>query len=186
VPSNLLARLATAESLYADLRTLRDRIDVSEASGRLGHIPSALVREHNSLWKDVTGRLAGIDSQSLDSVDLRALALMRRTLGRDLDSLAERPRVNAITLAEPGCRYDARSIAIGLKGLDSLRGRMYACYGWAQAHLSFEGTRLDASPYSALLLGRVRRHGGGGSFLPSSRYGARLMVTRERRARTGS
>ncbi|HEX7337630.1 MAG TPA: hypothetical protein VF252_10520, partial [Gemmatimonadales bacterium] len=131
-PSPAGPRLAVAESLYADLRSVRDRIDVSVASGLTGRTDatpfSLYLRSHNALRHELSSRLSGIDSTVLDAEDGRALGVMRRTLARDLDSLWD-PPATAPAVAGPDCDYDARAIAGGKNGLDSLRSRIYACYG---------------------------------------------------------
>jgi hypothetical protein len=138
--------LATAESVYADLRAIRDRIDVDLASGLTGVTDAtpfgASVLAHNALRAEVGWRLDGIDSTSLRPDDARALGVMRRTLGRDLDSVSQ-PAAGATDAAmtPPACVYDARVIADS--GLDSLRRRIYACYGWSQSHLVLDGDTLD-------------------------------------------
>jgi hypothetical protein len=92
----------------------------------------------------VSRRLGGIDSASLRPDDARALGIMRRTLGRDLDSLPRpSPAVAKAVLARPDCAYDAAAIVRTGNGLDSLRGRLYACYGWAQSHLILDRDTLD-------------------------------------------
>jgi hypothetical protein len=139
------AQLAAAESVYADLRSLRDRLDVAAASGRTGRIDATpfetLVLAHNALRIELGRRLAGIDSTSLRPEDARALGTMRRTLARDLDSLSS--PAGTEPPARPDCTYDPRAIAQRPAGLDSLRGRMYACYGWAQSNLVLDRDTLD-------------------------------------------
>jgi hypothetical protein len=146
-PQPTLARsaLAAAESVYADLRALRDRHDVAVEAGA-GRIatasPPALVPDHNALRKGLASRLAGIDSTGLRGDDARALGVMRRTLALDLDSLVAS---SAPTIGEnrPDCAYDARAIAVAPNGLDSLRRRLYSCYAWAQSHIVVDGDTLD-------------------------------------------
>lgn len=136
------AALAAAESLYLDTRDLRDRIDVLDASGadrapdRTGR--PMLVGRYDSLRDRLAGRLAAVDSATLDAGDARALGVMRRTLTRDLGA-APAPDAAAST-APPDCRYDPASVH---GGADSLRTRIYACYGWAQAHLELDGDTVD-------------------------------------------
>jgi hypothetical protein len=140
------APLAAAESVYADLRAIRDRINVAIESGQTGLTDatplSTLVLGHNALRNEVSSRLAAIDSGSLRGDDRRALGLMHRTLARDLDSLAM-PVAGRPTETPPDCAYDATGIAAGQGGLDSLRKRLYACYGWAQSHVVVDGDTLD-------------------------------------------
>jgi hypothetical protein len=99
--------LAVVESLYADLRAVRDRFDVSVAAGRTGINDAtpmdALVLGHNTLRTDLVRRLAAIDSSALKPDDARALAVMRRTLARDLDSLVT-PLATEAGTAERGTR----------------------------------------------------------------------------------
>ena len=140
--------LAAAESVYADLRDLRDGLDVAAASGRTvltdARPFATLVDMHNGLRAEASRRLAGIDSVSLRPDDTRALGTMRRTLGRDLDSLPRpSPAVAKAALARPDCTYDAAAIVRTGNGLDSLRGRLYACYGWSQSHLILDRDTLD-------------------------------------------
>jgi hypothetical protein len=142
------ASLAAAESVYADLRDSRDRIEVALASGRNGISDgtpvAALVLGHNALRAEAGRRLARIDSASLRPDDARAIGTMRRTLERDLDSLT--PPVATTGTAEivaPGCTYDPRAILRTTNGLDSLRSRIYSCYGWAQSHIILDGDTLD-------------------------------------------
>jgi hypothetical protein len=149
-PNTLPASIAlpAAESVYADLRSLRDRLDVAAASGRNvsnDATPYAtLILSHNALRAEVTRRLTAVDSSSLRPDDARALGIMRRTLERDLNPLS--PQSSAATQTserEPDCSYAASALMAKPRGLDSLRARLYACYGWAQSHLVVEGDTLD-------------------------------------------
>jgi len=138
--------LAAAESLYADLRDIRDHIDVTLASGHTGINDAtpvaAWVENHNTLRRSVAARLAEIDSAYLEVEDGRALSVMRRALVGDLDSLVP-PTAVAVASAPPNCAYEAQEM-LGLpKGLDSLRARAYACYGWAQSHVVVGADTLD-------------------------------------------
>jgi hypothetical protein len=152
------SELAVAESLYADLRDVRDRIDVTLASGLNGVHDSAPVaawiRTHNRLRQAVDSRLDGIDSAGLQDEDRRALAQMRRTLRTNLDSLTP-PQDDSSggMLHPPNCNYDVRAVAASSRGVDSLRARIYACYGWAQSHVLLDGDTLDR----LTILGRLGR-----------------------------
>ncbi len=137
------AALAVAESLYADLRELRDRYEVTIAAGAAhGHpLLGELVRRHDALHRQVETRLTAIDSAALGLEDGRALGLMRRALGRDLTPLDGAPAPPGER--QPDCRYDPRTVGAGSNGLDSLRARLYACYGWTQSHLLLGADTLD-------------------------------------------
>jgi hypothetical protein len=138
--------LAVAESLYADLRDSRDRIDVTIASGGSGTSDTAplgaYIIGYNALRKNVAARLASVDSSTLREDDARALAIMRRNLRRDLDSLSLPPKTSP-SAQPPSCDYDVRGISRLRNGRDSLRARIYACYAWAQSHVVIGGDTLD-------------------------------------------
>jgi hypothetical protein len=140
-PAPAPAALAAAESLYLTTRDLRDRIDVLDASGadrtaeRVAR--PVLVRRYDSLRTVLAARLERADSASLGRDDARALGVMRRTLARDLGG-APRP-VSPDVPAAPDCGYAADSVP----GVDSLRARIYACYGWTQSHLVMDGDTVD-------------------------------------------
>ena len=145
-PGPAPAELAVAESLYADLRSIRDRIDVSLEASRTSIADAtpfaALVLSHNAARDDLARRLATIDSAALREDDARALGTMRRTLARDLGPVVA-PIASDKAQTEPACAYDAGAVAAAPRGLDSLRKRIYACYGWAQSHLVAEGDTTD-------------------------------------------
>jgi hypothetical protein len=136
--------LTAAESLYADLRELRDRIDIGTELPP-GDDPAlssaALIPEYNTLRNRVASSLAAVDSSRLGRNDARALGLMRRTLSRELGPVVQPAAAPPASAAAPDCDYNASAIAA--KGLDSLRSRLYACYGWAQSHVSVQGETLD-------------------------------------------
>ncbi len=104
--------LARAESLYADLRIIRDRIDVKTEAGRA---PSAdVILRHNALRDNVARSLAAVDSAALKEEDTRALSIMRRTLVRDLGPITS-STASQTPSAEtpPGCDYDPGAVAAG-------------------------------------------------------------------------
>ena len=134
--------LSAAESLYADLRDSRDRIDVTLASGAGATRLSDSIAGYNALRRQVAARIGAIDSTALLREDARALAVMRRTLAQDLDSVP--PSENSSTPPrQPSCSFDPGTIARLRNGLDSLRARIYACYAWAQSHVLVGRDSLD-------------------------------------------
>jgi hypothetical protein len=140
------AELARAESLYADLRSVRDRIDVMREAGWTGRGQAfdALVLKHNAVRDDLAGGLTTIDSTALSQEDARAFGTMRRTLARGLGAVtAPSATPERAAETEPACDYDARAVVAAAGGLDSLRRRIYACYGWAQSHLVTDGDTTD-------------------------------------------
>ncbi|HYC33912.1 MAG TPA: hypothetical protein VEB59_16595 [Gemmatimonadales bacterium] len=137
--------LAPAESAFADLRELRDRYEVSTAAGRAATpegLPLAdLSARHDSLRVRVSAALAGIDSAGLGGEDRRALAAMRKALAAELTPLATGAATEAP--GPPDCAYDPPRLAPGPAEVETLRARLYACYGWAQSHVALKTDTLD-------------------------------------------
>ena len=135
------ATLAAAESLYLETRDLRDRMDVLDASGADTAADGArrplLVRRYDSLRTRLAARLGAVDSATLNAGDGRALGVMRRTLARDLGPAPTPDTTSGAT--PPDCEYDPAAS----NDVDSLRARIYACYGWAQAHIVTDGDTVD-------------------------------------------
>jgi hypothetical protein len=133
--------------VYLDLRELRDRIDVAGSAGPGSGLdaPSiaALSRRHDELRREATDRLDQVDSTALTRDDARAYAIMRAALGRALGPLQGSPITGAPTPSVPECGYDPAAVAATRRGLDSLRSRIYACYGWAQHHVAVAGDTMD-------------------------------------------
>ena len=145
-PAPARAPLAAAESAYASLRDLRDRYDVATEVGRTaaadGTPLAALAERHDSVRRQLAELLAAVDSGALRGDDARALGTMRRTLAGDVGPLA------AATAAVPGgaapdCVYDPAVVSAQPGGLDSLRRRIYACYGRAQARVAVRSDTMD-------------------------------------------
>ena len=157
-PAGAAVALARAESVYADLRALRDRIAVTTAAG-LSRSPegvpvSTLARRADSLRATLEPRLGAIDSTALAGEDRRALAVMRRMLTSELGPVADSVSSAAADTAPPDCTYDPRTLG-GSGGASGLRGRAYSCFGWAQGHLVLDGNQLDRHS----VLGRLSREG---------------------------
>jgi hypothetical protein len=140
--------LAAAESLYLELRDVRDRIDVAAAAARDtardGTPVATLAARHHDLRRAVVARLAAVDSAALRADDRRALGVMRRTLVSALAPISPAgDRTAAAAEQRPDCEYDPGLIARSVRGADSLRARIYACYGWAQHHVLVGADTLD-------------------------------------------
>ena len=147
IPGPSAAGLAPAESLYLELRDIRDRIDVRTEGGRAGNDDTAdlsgLVGRHNALRERFSRTLADVDSATLRPEDARALGIMRTALARDLGPLSVPDSAAGPSPRMPDCAYDARTLVQGEHGLDSLRSRMYSCYAWAQSHVVVPGDTTD-------------------------------------------
>ena len=139
--------LATAESLYLELRDVRDRIDVAAAAARRvdsdGTPVTTLATRHHELRRGVVERLDAVDTAALSPTDHRAFGLMRRALGTSLMPLAGSYSAAAPAERRPECGYDPVTIARTPHAADSLRRRIYACYGWAQQHITAGEDTLD-------------------------------------------
>ena len=149
--------IALAESAYADLRALRDRYDIATASGRTattdGEPLATLAARHDALRIAVVSRLASLDSAGMGNEDARALRTMRAALAGDLGALGTSPADSATVELQPDCAYDAAAIAGAQRGLDSLRKRIYDCYGWAQHRIVVGTDTLDR----LTILGKIGR-----------------------------
>jgi hypothetical protein len=133
--------LVAAESLYLDLRDVRDRIGVAGSAGRTaasdGTPVATLARRHEELRRALLTRLDAVDSSALAGDDARAFGTMRAALRRALTALTDTGSAGSSpTRRRPDCDYDPTALAATRNGLDSLRGRLYACYGWAQSHVA--------------------------------------------------
>jgi hypothetical protein len=135
--------LAATESLYLDLRDVRDRIDVAAAAARDaawdGTPVSTLAVRHHQLRRDVLERLAELDSAQLSADDRRALGVMRRALERDLTPVSASAGPTTSGQGQPDCRYDPSAFPRA----DSLRARIYACYAWTQHQVVVGDDTLD-------------------------------------------
>ncbi|HEY8106983.1 MAG TPA: hypothetical protein VIE46_12820, partial [Gemmatimonadales bacterium] len=145
-PAGAAAALARAESVYADLRALRDRITVSSSAGRRetpDGVPLAtLARRADSLRATLEPRLGAIDSVPLGGEDRRALAVMRRVLDSALGPVTDSLSHITSDATPPDCTYDPPAL-VASGGAGALRARAYACYGWAERRLRFEGRPLS-------------------------------------------
>ncbi len=141
------ASLTAADSIYADLRAVRDRIEITAATQRTtspdGVSLAELTQRHNAIRQVLSLHLASIEPHNLAADDARALAVMRGALAGDLGALAESTSTAALGDARPDCAYDAGAIAAMPNGVDSLKRRLYACYGWSQQHVAVGEAQLD-------------------------------------------
>ncbi len=139
------AALSRAESVYAAVRTLKDRLDI--ATLRVLPESAAALRPGYLAQRGALVRALAIDSLQLrDTTDRRALATMRRTLADELTDAPQPP--GGVTAADAGrCAYDPRAIA----DADSLQARLYDCYGAATRDIVVDGARLDRLTVLGLL-----------------------------------
>jgi hypothetical protein len=132
-PASAPSALAAAESAFAVARDVRDRYEVATASGQPA---GRLARRANDQRRRVAEALARVDSSSLQAEDARALGVMRVVLARDLTTIGA-AAASPSTEAARRCPPDAHG------ELDSLRARIYACYGRAQSRVPVGSDTLD-------------------------------------------
>ena len=141
-PARAVVALASAESTFALARDARDRYDVTVASGRSAAEDGATLDQLAARANETRDRLdrvlAAVDSSALAGADVRALTEMRRVALRDLLAITA---TNAGAAVVPSTGPDCSADTTG--GIDSLRARIYACYGWAQSHVPFGADTLD-------------------------------------------
>ena len=123
--------VASAESLFLELRDVRDHIDVADAAGRSS---SAYIPRYDSLRAALAPHLAQVDSGALPQEEARALGLMRRVFSRDLGTVTPSSTASSQE-TKPSCTYGDDP--------DSLSSALYACYGWAQSHVVVGTDTLD-------------------------------------------
>jgi hypothetical protein len=139
--------LARPESLYQVTRILKDRLDIANLRA-LPESAAALRPPYLAARAALVTALA-IDSASLsDSVDRRALAVMRHTLSDELTDAPEPPG-GAPPLSDASCVYDPRAFAT----VDSLQARLYACYALAARTITVAAETLGR----LTVLGRLGR-----------------------------
>jgi hypothetical protein len=135
--------LAAAESAFALARDARDRYEVAVASDNTS---GELAQRANDRRSRLAASLARVDSSSLAGEDARALSMMRLALARDLTPIAAGAEVASGSAASaPECPPDPSG------ELDSLRARIYACYGRAQSRLPVGSDTLDRLTIFGLL-----------------------------------
>lgn len=156
--------IAPAESMYAELRAVKDRIGVTTARGVAADTNGETLaderRRYASVRATVSAALAAVDSAPLPAEDQRALGVMRATLHGELGATPEAD-VSLDAGSAPDCRYDAEAMARGDSAYERLHDRIYACYGRAVQRVQFEGAMLDrltALGMLAKMNDRERRH----------------------------
>ena len=139
------APLAAAESSYQAVRVLKDATDVTRELHALttpsGESLATVARAYAPAREGLNALLRNADSAALDSVDQRALGVMRHTASTEL--AADSATSAAVDTTRPDCKYSAAAIAALKNGLDSLQTRMDACYSYEALHVMVDGTRLD-------------------------------------------
>jgi hypothetical protein len=134
--------LAAAESAFALARDSRDRYEVTLASGK----PTGELAQGANRRRDRAAEaLARVDSSSLAGEDARAWRAMRVALARDRTPSAGSAGVESPGAPAPTCPPDASG------ELDTLRARIYACYGRAQSRLPVGTDTLDRLTIFGLL-----------------------------------
>ena len=156
--------IAPAESVYAELRAVKDRIGVTTARGAAADFDGETLAQQRARYQStravVDSALTMVDSATLPAEDQRALGVMRAALHGELGAqpLAD---VSLDADSAPDCHYDAAAMARGDSAYERLHDRIYACYGRAVQRVQFEGATLDrltALGMLAKMNDRERRH----------------------------
>ncbi len=144
-PAPVPHTLAVAESLFLAARTMKDRLDVATLRG-WADSATALRPGYLAARARLVAALA-IDSTALaDSVDRRALRVMRQVLASELTVTPE-PPAGVGTIDWTVCHYDPHQFV----ETDSLEARLYACYGFAAENVVVDGERFDRLTVLGLL-----------------------------------
>jgi len=139
------AELSRAESLYAATYTLKDRLDI--AGLRATPESAAALRPRYLAARRALVQALAIDSTILrDTVDRRALAVMRNTLAAELTDTPQ-SLAGSAPVDSTRCRYDAGAIT----DTDSLAARLYDCYGAAAHAVPVDGESLERLTVLGLL-----------------------------------
>jgi hypothetical protein len=139
------AALGRAESIYAAVYSLKDRIDIVGLRARPESV--AALRPAYLAARRVLVQALSIDSTALsDTTDARALSVMRGALA---DALTEQPHSldGSAPVDTARCRYDPRTIT----DTDSLAARLYDCYGAAAHAVPVDGQSLERLTVLGLL-----------------------------------
>ena len=139
------AALSRAESIYAVTYTLKDKLDIAGLRA-LSESVAALRPLYLAARRALVQALA-IDATKLrDTVDRRALTVMRSTLAEELTDTPQ-PLAGSAPVDSTRCRYDAGAIA----DTDSLAARLYDCYGAAAHAVPVDGESLERLTVLGLL-----------------------------------
>ena len=156
--------LAPAESLYAELRAVKDRIGVTTARGASADTDGETLAHQRARYAALraadSSALAAVDSAALPAEDQRALGVMRATLRVELGA-APVADVSIGADSAPVCDYDVAALARGDSAYDRLHDRIYACYTRAVQRVQFDGRTLDRLTALGMLAkmdDRERRH----------------------------
>jgi hypothetical protein len=135
-------RLGDLEQAYADLREVRDQVEVTEARGlerTTTGTPLTKLRERYATLRPKLAALLGAAPAAAPGEEARALDAIKAALGDALP--APDASGEAAKAAKPSCEYDAAALAA--QGFEALQERMYACYGEAARNLRVGDETLD-------------------------------------------
>ncbi len=150
------ARAARAESLYREVRTLKDRVEIAGARGLDRTPDGAAVADLLAPYATLRARLATLlaaPDTAFAARDRQAVATMKRTLETELVARLSTPddEGGEVGGGSVPCAYDPEALAAGPTGREALAARMYACYGRAARTIVFDGDTLDRLSILGLL-----------------------------------
>jgi len=153
------ASLSAVEAAYGEARYEKDQIDVTRARGAQetpqGTSLTDLIARYRAARDRLKSALQDRSFAGLGADDRHALDVIARAFAKDLaDEKDPEPAAAGAPAGAPGgvdCDYDPAAVSQGPDGMKTLSERMYACFGQAARHLSFEGRTLDRLTVFGLL-----------------------------------
>lgn len=147
------ASLESAETIYQQVRELKDQIDLTRARGADASVAGVALETLDKGYRTTRDRLRqALDAEAFGALageDRRALEIMRAALEKDLAD--DKDADVGAAPRDRDCSYDAGALSRGPKGLETLTARVYACFGKAAEHLPFDGQLLDRLTIFSLL-----------------------------------
>jgi hypothetical protein len=139
------AALERLESAWADLAEAQAQVTVTEARGATSNLAGVGLPDLRARYAAARTRVAAL----LPEVPPQAAGDERRALDAMRDAFDQRfaapgkDKGGDETPAAADCRYDPEALAAAQDGLETLRARIYGCYGKTANALAFDGETLD-------------------------------------------
>jgi hypothetical protein len=148
------AALQRIESLYQEVRSSKDEIEVTRARGADrtpdGTALTDVVARYAAGRAQLATLLGAARPDRLSAEDRRALDAIRLAAEKDFGDESSAAK-SADAEGEVDCGYDPHALSAGATGLRDLSDRIYACFGRAAHHLPLEGRTLDRLTILSLL-----------------------------------
>ena len=132
------------ESAYADLAELHAQIQVTKARGASRSLAGVDLPSLQARFAQARGRVASLmplAQAQAGTEDERALIAMKRALEERLTGAGTDEAPGGASTLD--CAYEPDALARGPDGLETLRARIYSCYGRTARSLTLDGETLD-------------------------------------------